>query len=129
MLVRYPLTEVPAAAALVDASLCQRKWSKTIVRTILPLLLGIFISATGWLESLPALVGNKRVYGGWGMLVSYYLPGNSLAAPPSHRVGGATANVEVQQGFLIPSHLSGGWEVQHSFWTPSHPVGWEVQHT
>ena len=64
---------------------------------------------------LPALVGNKRVYGGWGMLVSYYLPGNSLAAPPSHRVGGATANVEVQQGFLIPSHLSGGWEVQHSF--------------
>ena len=64
---------------------------------------------------LPALVGNNRVYGGWGMLVSYYLPGNSLAAPPSHRDGGATANVEVQQGFLIPSHLSGGWEVQHSF--------------
>ena len=48
------------------------------------------------------------------MLVSYYLPGNSLAAPPSHRVGGATANVEGQHGFLIPSHLSGGWEGQHS---------------
>ena len=70
------------------------------------------------------------VYGGWGMLVSYYLPGNSLAAPPSHRDGGATANVEGQQGFLIPSHLSGGWEGQHSCLTPSHlNGGWVVNYS
>ena len=79
---------------------------------------------------LPALVGNKRVYGGWGMLVSYYLPGNSLAAPPSHRDGGATANVEVQQGFLIPSLLSGGWEGQHRLLTPPHlNGGWVVNYS
>ena len=77
-----------------------------------------------------ALVGNKRVYGGWGMLVSYYLPGNSLAAPPSHRDGGTTAKEEGQQGFLIPSLLSGGWEGQHSFLTPSHlNSGWVVNYS
>ena len=41
--------------------------------------------------ALPALVGKKRVYGGWGMLVSYYLPGNSCAHPQGHRAGGSTA--------------------------------------
>ena len=51
---------------------------------------------------LPALVGNNRVYRGWGMLVGYYLPGNRAAPPPSHRAGGTTAHVEVEQGQFDP---------------------------
>ena len=51
---------------------------------------------------LPALVGNNRVYRGWGMLVGYYLPGNSPAAPPEHRAGGSTAHEEVQQSQFDP---------------------------
>ena len=35
-----------------------------------------------------------------GMLVSYYLPGNSLAPPPSHRASGATAQVEEEHAIL-----------------------------
>ena len=35
--------------------------------------------------TLPALVGNNRMYRGVGMLVSYYLPGTSLAQPPTPR--------------------------------------------
>ena len=34
------------------------------------------------------------------MLVSYYLPGNSLAPPPSHRASGATAQVVVEHAIL-----------------------------
>ena len=49
-----------------------------------------------------ALVGNNRVYGGWGMLVGYYLPGNRAAPPPRHRAGGGTANEEVEQGQFDP---------------------------
>ena len=53
-------------------------------------------------RALPALVGNNRVYGGWGMLVGYYLPGNRAAPPPGHRAGGGTANEEVEQGQFDP---------------------------
>ncbi len=35
-----------------------------------------------------------------GVLVSYYLPGNSLAPPPSHRASGATAQVVVEHAIL-----------------------------
>ena len=61
--------------------------------------------------ALPALVGNNRVYRGWGMLVGYYLPGNSPAAPPEHRAGGSTAHEEVQQSQFDPfppGRCSGG---------------------
>ena len=51
---------------------------------------------------LPALVGNNRVYRGWGMLVGYYLPGNRAAPPPSPRAGGIPANEEVEQGQFDP---------------------------
>ena len=54
------------------------------------------------MEALPALVGNNRVYRGWGMLVGYYLPGNRAAPPPGHRAGGGTANEEVEQGQFDP---------------------------
>ena len=71
---------------------------------------------------LPVLVGNNRVYREWGVLVSYYLLGNSLAPPPSHRAGGATAQVGGGAcNFRVcdfPSHLGGGWEVEH----PHSPV-------
>ena len=50
--------------------------------------------------TLAALVGNNRVYREWGVLVSYYLPGNSLAPPPSHRASGATAQVVVEHAIL-----------------------------
>ena len=53
-------------------------------------------------QALPALVGNNRVYRGWGMIVGYYLPGNRAAPPPSHRAGGTTAHVEVEQGQFYP---------------------------
>ena len=52
--------------------------------------------------ALPALVGNNRVYKGWGMLVGYYLPGNRAAPPPSPRAGGIPANEEVEQGQFDP---------------------------
>ena len=45
--------------------------------------------------SIPVLVGNNRVYEGGG--VSYYLPGNSPAQPPSHREWGTTAQGEDEQ--------------------------------
>ena len=48
-------------------------------------------------QPLPALVGNKRVYGGGRGLVSYYLPGNGFAQPPSHRGYGTTAHTVVAQ--------------------------------
>ena len=51
---------------------------------------------------LPALVGNNRVYRGWGMLVGYYLPGNSPAPHPDHRAGGTTAHEEVAQSQFDP---------------------------
>ena len=38
-----------------------------------------------WVGALPALVGNNRMYRGVGMLVSFYLPGTSLAQPPTPR--------------------------------------------
>ena len=51
---------------------------------------------------LPALVGNNRVYRGWGMLVGYYIPGNSPAPHPDHRAGGTTAHEEVAQSQFDP---------------------------
>ena len=62
-------------------------------------------------KALPALVGNNRVYRGWGMLVGYYLPGNSPAPPPEHRAGGSTAHEEVEQSQFDPfppGRCSGG---------------------
>ena len=53
-------------------------------------------------SALPALVGNNRVYRGWGMLIGYYLPGNRAAPPPSPRAGGIPANEEVEQGQFDP---------------------------
>ncbi len=62
--------------------------------------------------ALPALIGKKRRYiGGGRMFFSFYLPGNSLAHPPSPRAGGITVNEEDVQGFLrVPSLPSGDWE-------------------
>ena len=50
--------------------------------------------------------------GGGEMLVSYYLPGNSLAPPPSHRESAATARVVVEHaisGFVIFHQTRGRW--------------------
>ena len=47
-----------------------------------------------------------------GMLVSYYLPGNSLAPPPSHRESAATAHVVVEHaisGSVIFHQTRGRW--------------------
>ena len=67
------------------------------------------------LQTLPALIGKNRSYiGGW-MFFSFYLPGNSLAHPPSPRAGGITVNEEDVQGFLrVPSLPSGDWEDEPS---------------
>ena len=46
------------------------------------------------------------------MLVSYYLPGNSLAPPPSHRESAATAHVVVEHaisGSVIFHQTRGRW--------------------
>ena len=47
-----------------------------------------------------------------GVLVSYYLPGNSLAPPPSHRESAATAHVVVEHaisGSVIFHQTRGRW--------------------
>ena len=65
-------------------------------------------------KTAQALVGNNRLYGGWGLLVSYYLPGNSCAHPQGHRAGGSTARGVGAQAIwgivfppLPPSHTGG----------------------
>ena len=87
---------------------------------------------------LPVLVGNNRVYRVWRMLVSYYLPGNSLALPPSHRVRGVTAQEVVEHCHLrvcgFPALLSGDWAVEHAIsGSVLFPAllsgGWAVEHS
>ena len=57
------------------------------------------------------------------MLFSFYLPGNSLAAPTSHHAGGTTMNEEDQQGFLrVPSLLSSGWEEGGALMSSGWPI-------
>ena len=62
-------------------------------------------------RALPVLVGNNRVYRVWRMLVSYYLPGNSLALPPSHRVRGVTAQEVVEHAIWGSAFFQPSWAV------------------
>ena len=75
-----------------------------------------------WVGPLPALVGNNRVYREWGVLVSYYLPGNSLAPPPSHRASGATAQVVEEHAILGSVIFHPTWAVAEWWSTLILPV-------
>ena len=57
-----------------------------------------------------------------GMLVSYYLPGNSLAPPPSHRASGATAQVVVEHAILGSVIFHPTWAVAEWWSTLILPV-------
>ena len=46
------------------------------------------------------------------MLVSYYLPGNSHAPPPTHLADGPTSRWRWSKTYLTPARLAGGWEVE-----------------
>ena len=52
------------------------------------------------------------------MLVSYYLPGNSHAPPPTHQAGGPTSRGEEEQDQFDPSP-SGRWVEVEQGHTPS----------
>ena len=62
------------------------------------------------------------MYREWGVLVSYYLPGNSLAPPPSHRASGATAQVVVEHAILGSVIFHPTWAVAEWWSTLILPV-------
>ena len=90
-----------------------------VLVSFLPVMRAPMIYCRG---SLPALVGNNRVYREWGVLVSYYLPGNSLAPPPSHRASGATAQVVVEHAILGSVIFHPTWAVAEWWSTLILPV-------